>query len=111
MTSYTDEQVLDLIGVCREGPIQAAMNHMHIATILRSLLADRTRLQAEVEALRADRDRLEWLMLHVSDRELRRIGIEHSVGNYETYQSAIDAARAKKGEYERYLDQRKVRHT
>lgn len=110
MTSYTDERYTDEQVEAQIKWFRAA-GDWKLETMLSSILADRTRLQAEVEALRADRDRLEWLMLHVSDRELRRIGIEHSVGNYETYQSAIDAARAKKGEYERYLDQRKVRHT
>lgn len=104
MTSYTDEQVLDLIGVCREGPIQAAMNHMDIATILRSLLADRTRLQADVDSANAKvialrnrliSERTAYYSRHVHHMEHARAMAEGDINEFE---QAFDSARAKKGD-------------
>lgn len=61
-TSYTDEQVLELIELCSKGPTQAGVRHMGVSAVLRSLLADRQRLQAEVDAFKADvRKRIEFL--------------------------------------------------
>ena len=51
-TSYTDEQVLSVIQTCD------AMYLAEVSNMLRSLLADRQRLQAEVEA---HSSRLEWV--------------------------------------------------
>lgn len=49
-------------------------------------------LHAENEVLRAEAERLDWLMLSVSGKEFRRIGVEYS-GN--CGRAAIDAARSK----------------
>jgi hypothetical protein len=51
--SYTDEQVRELAQETDTGPSQAAVKYKTVSLMLRSLLADRQRLQAEVEALRA----------------------------------------------------------
>lgn len=69
--SYTDEQVLDqadwLVGArLLDKNVFSMPIDMGLRTsekMLRSLLADRQRLQAEVEALRPDRDRLDYIAL------------------------------------------------
>lgn len=59
--SYTDEQVKHLVNLCSTGPTQAALRHLDVAEALEFLLADRQRLQAEVEALRQDAERYRWI--------------------------------------------------
>ena len=96
MTSYTNEQVLAQYHklVSRGLP--------HTAAMLDSLLADRTRLQAEVEALR-------WLPLepcpteapcHFNNAESQcwSYGYSSCLLTIEQYRQNIDSARAKKGD-------------
>lgn len=88
MTSYTDEQVQEL----------ARVYGRNVASMLRSLLADRTRLQAEVDSHAA---RLMWAS-HAwggqrhdySSHVLRRGGD----GDLSDVCMFIDAARAKRGD-------------
>jgi hypothetical protein len=55
-------------------------------------------LREEVEGLRRDSERLEWVMHRLSRKELRRIGIETSSGGPYWTRTAIDAAIRNGGE-------------
>jgi hypothetical protein len=55
-------------------------------------------LREEVEGLRRDSERLEWVMHRLSRKELRRIGIETSSGGPYWTRIAIDAAIRNGGE-------------
>jgi hypothetical protein len=89
MTSYTDEQVLSLF-------------QDDVKEMVESLLADRTRLQAQVEALRADAERYRWIRNDQTGAVEEAILIDR-YGDVEVrlgvnLDEAIDSARAKKGD-------------
>jgi hypothetical protein len=65
---------------------------------LQVALAALQALREEVEGLRADSERLEWVMHRLSRKELRRIGIETSSGGPYWTRTAIDAAIRNGGE-------------
>jgi len=105
MTSYTDEQVLaQYHKLVRRG-------QPHTAAMLDSLFADRTRLQAENESLRADRQRYFQLRDNPEDRDVLNTGMPwvvrvELVNGVPTMNAIygpeldheLDSARAKKGD-------------
>ena len=79
MTSYTDGQVLELIHWCKRESEQTQ------ASVLRSLLADRTRLQAKLEAATNTLEEIHCVAY--DEIEVKRLADQ-----------AIDAARAAIGD-------------
>ena len=96
MTSYTDEQVLELANWCEK---ESEQPH---ASMLRSLLADRARLQAEVKALRPNAERYRWIRNDLTGAVEEAILIDR-YGDVEVrlgvnLDQAIDAARVAIGD-------------
>jgi len=99
MTSYTDEQVRDILA----NPVDNAYSGK-VSDSLISILADRTRLQAEVEACNAKvialrnrliSERTAFYSPHVHHMEHARAMAEGDINDFE---HAFDSARAKKGD-------------
>lgn len=92
MTSYTDEQVLEILSPSRGGFVSFGS----VKGIIESLLADRTRLQAEVEALRACA--LKYLAWHHVEDPAE--GLERDLCDPDMcgYAAAKYSARVKKGD-------------
>ena len=103
MTSYTDEQVLDqatwLVGArLRDKTVFSMPIDMGLSTsekMLRSLLADRTLLQAEVNVLRPNAERYLWLRDECDTTNGFLIAQRIETDEWD---EAIDCARSKKGD-------------
>ena len=98
MTSYTDEQVRAIAGRILYTGIE------QIEDCIRSLLADRTRLQADVDSANAKvialrnrliSERTAYYSRHVHHMEHARAMAEGDINEFE---QAFDSARAKKGD-------------
>ena len=105
MTSYTDEQVEACRKWCEEN------GYERVESMLHSLLDERTRLQAEVVALRADRQRYFKLRDNPEDRDVLNTGMPwvvrvERINGVPTMNAIygpeldheLDSARAKKGD-------------
>lgn len=106
MTSYTDEQVLEFVLWCERHEMPDV-----VLSFLRSLHADRTRLQADVESLRTNAERYLWLRKNTEgdfgptmvwangwSSEYSGQIICNMYKNIEEYDQAIDTARAAIGD-------------